>query len=356
MSAWYYESNNEHIGPVDEDQIRARAADGTITSATLVWHREFGNEWRAFGTTALYTPDSGTASPDGPPPLPGSGMPNSGDPLADDFLRSDLTRRLIGTKQDYYLGKWAKMLAAAKGDPALVVRKRSWNWPAFFVPYAWLFYRKLYLLGGLVIAIQFLFAFSDLMFPPALAKAMLSGSFGFYVVCGMYANGWYFDATYKKWLNLRSVVSEPEIQQFVAREGGARLAYGFGGAALVVIAIFAAVLTETASESKVSCSSSVTADTVARIAREQIDKDGYMMFVVDSKATKISVTAIRTKENTGAAASCAGNISYAIAFKAGASDPTIKTALEQTLKKDITYKVERTDAGDDIYVTVFGLQ
>ena len=358
MVAWYYEQNGQQIGPVDEAVLKALAAEGTVTPSTLVWHRDFDKEWRPFAKTNLYTPPVPPAPPadvNMPPPLP-PGPPAPALSFGEEFLASDLTRRLIGPKHDYYLGKWKKILASAKGDPALAARQRSWHWPSFFVPYAWLLYRKLYLLGAVVIAFQFLLAFSDSIFPPALSKAFMTGSMAFYVVCAIYANGWYFDSTYRKWLTLRSIHSAPEAEQFIAREGGARVAYAWAGVGLVILGIVLAVLLEMSVATSVSCASTDSTDLVKQIAREQIDKDSYMMFVVDSKATKIMLKAIRTQGSSSGVANCAAEISYTIAFKPGIADPNIRAALEQTMKKDITYKIERTDEGDQIYATVYGLK
>jgi len=354
MVAWYYERNGEQIGPVDEAALKVLAAEGTVTTSTLVWHRDFDKEWRPFGKTDLYTPSPAPADAKMPPPLPPAAPALS---LGEEFLASDLTRRLIGPKSEYYLEKWKKNLAAAKGDPTLANRQRSWHWPSFFVPYAWLLYRKLYLLGALIIAFQFLLAFSDSIFPPALSKAVLTGSMALYVVCAIYANGWYFDSTYKKWLKLRSIQSGPEAEQFIAREGGVKIAYAWAGVGLVILGIVLAVLLEIGGNAiSVSCASTDSTNLVKQIAREQIDKDGYMMFVVDSKATTIMLKAIRTQSSSSGVANCAAEISYAIAFKQGIADPNIRTALEHTLKKDITYKIERTDEGDQIYATVYGLK
>ena len=126
---------------------------------------------------------------------------------------------------------------------------------------------------------------------------------------------------------------------------------------LVILGIVLAVLLEIGGSAiSVSCASTDSTDLVKQIAREQIDKDGYMMFVVDSKATTIMLKAIRTQSSSSGVANCAAEISYAIAFKQGIADPNIRTALEHTLKKDITYKIERTDEGDQIYATVYGLK
>lgn len=364
MSEWYYESNGERVGPVSVEDIKNLHLNGVLRSTSLVWSREFGDSWKSLGETGLIAPES-TAAPGGPPPLPSASTtptPSIGSTsqagTAEEFLGSDLTKALIGPKQDHYLRKWAGLLQKAGGDPQNVLKQTSWNWPAFFVPYAWLFYRKMYLLGGIIFALQAAYALTPLDIPQNVNRAFSIALFAASIVTAMYGNAWYFDATRKKWERLRSQGDRSQALAQAQNEGGAALPLGIGSFALVIaVVIFSFLRAEGGSifASNISCSSKEALDVVYRLARDEIDKDAYMMFVVDSKSTKVSVSAIRTRTSNEQQAECAGEISYNIAFKAGQSDNTVKVALEQALKKDITYKVENTDDGEQIYVTVWGL-
>jgi hypothetical protein len=67
------------------------------------------------------------------------------------------------------------------------------------------------------------------------------------------------------------------------------------GAGVLVLALAAFSESANIFSSGMSCSSTSTQELVAKIAREQIARDGYMMFVVDSEKTKVSLDAIRTQ-------------------------------------------------------------
>jgi hypothetical protein len=120
--------------------------------------------------------------------------------------------------------------------------------------------------------------------------------------------------------------------------------------------------------SNVSCSSQASIETVSHFAREQIGKES----IVDAQKTQVFLTAIRTRKSGSSAVECAAKITYDIAFKDEALEQhrqtvmrmtskkditaaDIKSSFEKILNKDITYKVERTDQGGQIYVTVWGL-
>lgn len=357
MSEWYYENQGERVGPVSEDDIKNLHLNGVLQGTSLVWTKEFGPTWKPLSETGLVeiTPVEATpaAAPDGPPPLP-SPAPDQ----PDEFLASDLTEALIGTKQEHYLGRWRKLLQKAGGDPAKVVKQTSWNWPAFFIPYGWLLYRKMYLLGGIIFALQAVYVLIPLDVPPAVNRAFSIAMFAASIVTAMYGNAWYFDATRRKWAALRNQADKAQVLVRAKAEGGVTLPLGLGSFAAVVGLVIVSFLQAQGVgpfASNVSCSSDAALNLVGRIAREEIDKDAYMMFVVDSQATKVSVSAIRTRTSDAQQAECAGEISYNIAFKAGQSDNTVKKAIETALNKPITYKVENTDDGEQIYVTVWGL-
>src|SRR6266567_4028521 len=59
--SWYYVSNSERKGPVEQPEFDRLAEQDVITQSTLVW-REGMAEWRPYGEVA--------APPVGAPPLP----------------------------------------------------------------------------------------------------------------------------------------------------------------------------------------------------------------------------------------------------------------------------------------------
>jgi len=357
MNEWYYESKGQQVGPVSEGDIKSLYLNGVLQGTSLVWVKEFGPVWKPLSETGLVEVKPVGAepvgAPDSPPPLPSSSPEQP-----DEFLSSDLTHALIGPKQEHYLRKWQKLLKSSGGDPAKVVKQVSWNWPAFFVPYGWLLYRKMYLLGGIMLALQVIYVLVPLDAPEALNRTFATAIFIACIITAMYGNAWYFDATRKKWAALHNLADKSQAQARAKAEGGVSLPLGLGSFAAVIGLVVVSFLNAEGIgifASNVSCSSDGALNLVARIARDEIAKDAYMMHVVDSQATKVSVSAIRTRTSDTQQAECAGEISYSIAFKAGQSDNAVKKALETALNKPITYKVENTDDGEQIYVTVWGL-
>jgi hypothetical protein len=116
-------------------------------------------------------------------------------------------------------------------------------------------------------------------------------------------------------------------------------------------------------DAKLACSDVVVQDTVAAIARQQIEKNIAFTALIDSQGTKISLEAIRTRTSDTKQAECAAHIAYDFLFhpqngKTLDMNPEVsrmKKNMEDQAGSDITYVAERTDNGKDIYVTVKGL-
>ena len=48
---WYYSANNQQLGPVSEEQLKAMARSSSLSSQTLVW-KEGMSDWKALGEVA----------------------------------------------------------------------------------------------------------------------------------------------------------------------------------------------------------------------------------------------------------------------------------------------------------------
>ncbi len=204
MSDWFFEKKGERGGPVTAHEIKAMLASGAIGINSLVWTAAFGSGWQRLGDTELAPPQPIIPRPlpnNEPPALP----PKLDQPASEpsDFLDSELAKALIGKKQDHYLAKWRAILARAGGDPAKIATTSSWNWPALFIPYGWLLYRKLYVLGSIVLAFQLAYVLLPDSVPTSVARWFLFGTIGMGVVFALYGNAWYLDAVRKRWEVLR---------------------------------------------------------------------------------------------------------------------------------------------------------
>ncbi len=238
MSDWYFEKNGERGGPISADELKEMVASGSINLANLVWTAAFGSEWKRLGETELAPPQ-----PAMPPPLPSKEPPvlppKSEKPASEpsDFLDSELTKTLIGKKQDHYLAKWRTILAKAGGNPTKIATISSWTWPALFLPYCWLLYRKMYVLGGFVFAFQLVYVLLPESVPTLPARLMLLGTFALGIVFALYGNAWYLDIVRKRWEVLRTEPDQPAALATAKREGGVDLIAPIVAFALVIAAV-----------------------------------------------------------------------------------------------------------------------
>lgn len=235
--SWYYENNGERGGPISADELKAMLASGAINLTNLVWTAAFGSEWKRLGDTELAPPQPVT-----PPPLPTreppalAPKPEQPTPEPNDFLDSELTKALIGKRQDHYLAKWRAIMAKAGGDPAKIATTRSWNWPALFLPYGWLLYRRMYVLGGIVLAVQLAYVLLPDSVPSSVARAFLFATFGLGVVFALYGNAWYLDVVRKRWEALRQEPDQTAALAKAKEVGGVNLAMPIVAFALVIAA------------------------------------------------------------------------------------------------------------------------
>lgn len=237
MSDWYYEKNGERSGPICADELKAMLASGAISLTNLVWTAAFGREWKRLSDTELAPPQTVL-----PPQLPNEeppALPSTPEQPASEtggLLDSDLTKVLIGPKQNHYLGKWRTILAKANGDGAKVATVTSWNWPALFVPYAWLLYRKLYVLGGIVLAVQLAYVLLPESVPAYVSRSFMFGYLGLCITIALYGNAWYFDAVRKRWDLLRKEPNEAAALERARTSGGITWVAPIAAFALVIAA------------------------------------------------------------------------------------------------------------------------
>lgn len=237
MSDWYFEKNGERGGPVSADELKAMLASGAIGLTNLVWTAAFGSEWKRLGDTELAPPQS-VLPPPLPPKEPPALPPKPDQPASapNDFLDSELTKALIGKRQDHYLAKWRAILAKAGGDPTKIPTTSSWNWPALFLPYGWLLYRRMYVLGAIVLAVQLAYVLLPDSVPTSVARGFLFATFGLGVGFALYGNAWYLDAVRKRWEALRQEPDQTAALAKARQAGGVNLVAPIAAFALVIAA------------------------------------------------------------------------------------------------------------------------
>lgn len=123
------------------------------------------------------------------PPRPASEPLPDVPPLAEVDERN--LRAVVGPNADHFLRCWRRLLTGTGTET-------GFNRVAFFFPFVWLVYRRMYrramALFSALIVIGFLFAFLDLVIPSAenFERFLeLALGFTFAVVCGGCGNRWY---------------------------------------------------------------------------------------------------------------------------------------------------------------------
>ena len=120
-----------------------------------------------------------------------------------DSIPDDLFATFIGPNGPYYMRHFA-IFRLLGGNFTT-----SWNWSAFLVPYAWLFYRKMYLYGLIALAVSYLFNFIGWL---------VAG-----IAVGLCGNYMYYIHTTKKLLGLRATRPEADLQLVARIIGGTNM-------------------------------------------------------------------------------------------------------------------------------------
>jgi hypothetical protein len=108
-------------------------------------------------------------------------------------------RTFIGKRADYYLEKFRKFRIAGRDRFAV-----TWNWPAFFLGFIWMLYRKMYLWA----LVAFLIALTPVAFPLTMIAWGISGNYLYYLLAG------------KKILEYKSRKTASPTALSLARSGG----------------------------------------------------------------------------------------------------------------------------------------
>lgn len=124
----------------------------------------------------------------------------------------------IGYKNaGYYLSQFDRF--DSKGYTA------SWNWPAFFVSFYWLLYRKMWFWALLYFLLPIPLAILVAVLPPSFESAGVLAyvlyMFGILILFPMYANALYYRHLNKKILNAKKLFDNKQKRlKMVANEGG----------------------------------------------------------------------------------------------------------------------------------------
>ena len=121
---------------------------------------------------------------------------------------SSLAQKMIGKNADYYLQKRSELIA--KGS------KIRWNWAAFLLSIYWMIYRKLYLLGFVLLVVSMFFSY--------IIGGVLSivVSCGISILAGLLGNYLYTEYA-NNCLNEAAEMDSERRDAYIAEKGGTNL-------------------------------------------------------------------------------------------------------------------------------------
>lgn len=150
------------------------------------------------------------------------GSPLAAESVATADLQTDVPvdelRAFVGPNADHYLRKWAPRLLDPEGDVGV-------SWIALFFPTCWLAYRKMFMLGMAIWAVDFgITVVSAITFPLSSGRYVamaLTMRLVLVVVCCVSANAWYLKHALRSIESARSEGYEGEhLWHALAHRGG----------------------------------------------------------------------------------------------------------------------------------------
>jgi len=130
----------------------------------------------------------------------------------------------IGPNADKYIEKFSKFNVAGVDNFSL-----TWHWPAFFVTFFWMLYRKLYLWALLVFILSYI---------PAVGLVLM-------IICGLTGNYLYYKHAKQKIMELKIQESSSDLSELLHQIGGVNQWVKTLAIVLVILAIlgiFAAII------------------------------------------------------------------------------------------------------------------
>ena len=150
----------------------------------------------------------------------------------------DLYRAVIGRNPEYYLERFKRFDAAGKAGA-------SWHWPAFFITFFWLLYRKMW---GAAAGYVVLMLASYLVLPTvAMVVAGVGGGLAglllhlvlVMVVPALFANALYYRHCRNRIADTESLAHDPQARsrELVRRGGTSEVAAAIGAIVAILVGI-----------------------------------------------------------------------------------------------------------------------
>nr|WP_282568364.1 DUF2628 domain-containing protein [Bosea sp. ASV33] len=184
-------------------------------------------------------------------------------------------------------------MAKANGDPAKIASVTSWNWPALFIPYAWLLYRKLYVLGAIALVVQLAYVLLPESVPTYVSRGFMFGYLGLCIVAALYGNAWYCDAARKRWAVISKEPDQAAALERARESGGVNWIAPIGAIAVVIAAaVLPHVITWSDDEAMVRSGymTGYPSTTIGQALAASFDDAKWQSFTTDKGAMVVSFT------------------------------------------------------------------
>lgn len=146
---------------------------------------------------------------------------NSSDQVCNTIKQWGIVSLFIRKNTKYYERKFADLEVSGG--------RASWNWAAFFFPFYWCFYRKLYKQGALMAFINIACSFIPIV-------NMIVGIVIAFV-CGMFGNSFYYDHIMEEITECDQIeLPEELVRYYVLEHGGVNMAASMLSALLMMMA------------------------------------------------------------------------------------------------------------------------
>ena len=168
----------------------------------------------------------------------GSRQADSATPVDRDCISAEELQSFVASPTDTYLRHF-KVIGGCFDARSIAKRRLtpSWHWPAFLATVPWMFYRKMYSGGIILVALPVLF---EHILPGAL---FLGSGIVIAVVAGLFAKSWYIDHAVKRIRRAKQELPNEESRRiFMERAGGVSVAGALFGLLIQGVTIAVVVL------------------------------------------------------------------------------------------------------------------
>ena len=169
-------------------------------------------------------------------------IPQSASPRGHATLQPDTLRDFIGLRSEPYLSHYAQLIGDGGGAKSVRPGQRlpfaaSWLWPAFVLTVPWLFYRKMYTGGIILVALPILL---DHVLPGSL---FLGSGFLIALTAGLCGKSWYLDHAAQRLAKAHRLYPSDTIRSvYLKRAGGVSAAAGVFGVTIQCVTATVIVL------------------------------------------------------------------------------------------------------------------